>query len=46
MPETLGKCDLCKKGNYILTETKTVGGTEYKVLKCDKCFHQIARGTS
>jgi len=37
-----GKCDVCK-GDLTLKETKEVGGTKYKILKCEKCNKQIAR---
>ena len=46
VPESLGECDLCKKGRYTLKEAKIIGGTEYKILKCDKCSHEVARSAS
>jgi len=29
-----------------LKEAKIIGGTEYKILKCDKCSHEVARSAS
>lgn len=40
-----GECDVCK-GNLILKENKEVGGTKYKILKCEKCNKQVARHES
>ncbi len=41
MPD-YGKCSLCK-GKYKLMETKDVKGTEYTIVKCEKCGHQVAK---
>ncbi|MBS3098087.1 hypothetical protein J4209_04810 [Candidatus Woesearchaeota archaeon] len=46
MEKSFGKCELCNNGNLILKETKAVGGSEYKILKCDKCNYEVARGSS
>ena len=39
------ECPLCKN-EMELIETKIVADTKYKVLKCKKCHHQIARRES
>jgi len=37
-----GVCEICG-GNYVLKEKKQMAGSEYKVLRCEKCKHQVAR---
>jgi len=38
-------CNKCKQEMEILRE-EIVSGTKYKILKCEKCKHQIARADS
>ena len=38
-------CEKCKVEMKLLEE-KIVSGTKYKILKCEKCKHQIARADS
>lgn len=39
------ECPLCKSEMEII-ETKIVANTKYKILKCKKCHHQIAKNES
>ncbi len=36
------KCELCD-GKMVEKETQEVAGTRYRILKCEKCKHQVAR---
>ena len=36
-----GVCDC--GGNYVLKEKKELGSSTYKIIKCERCGHQIAR---
>lgn len=35
-------CNICKQEMNILRE-QIVAGTKYKILKCEKCEHEVAR---
>ena len=35
-------CGMCG-GKYIEIQNKVVGDTMYKILKCEKCGHLVAR---
>ncbi len=37
-----GMCDVCG-GRLIMVESRDVGGTEYVLLRCEKCNRIIAR---
>ena len=41
MPED-SICKKCKKEMKLLEE-KIIAGTKYKILKCGKCYHKVAR---
>ncbi|MFH2027886.1 MAG: hypothetical protein ABIJ08_01995 [Nanoarchaeota archaeon] len=42
MPD-YGQCDLCKKGNLKFLGKKVVANTDYDIVKCDQCGHEIAK---
>jgi len=42
MPD-YGQCDTCKKGALKLKEKKVVAGSEYSIVKCDKCNREVAK---
>jgi len=44
MPEN-NLCENCKIEMGLLRE-EDIRGTKYKILKCEKCNHQIARAES
>ena len=43
MAEDYGQCSLCKKGRLVKKEEKEISGSDYLILKCDECNHQVAR---
>ena len=43
MKDDYGECSLCKKGRFLLKEKKKLAGTDYNVLKCDKCGYCVAK---
>ena len=38
-------CKKCKQEMEVLRE-EVIAGTKYKILKCERCKHQIARADS
>ena len=38
-------CEKCKKEMQVLRE-QVIADTKYKILKCEKCKHQVARAES
>ena len=37
-----GKCSLCG-GKYKFVEAREINNTEYNILKCEKCNHEVAK---
>jgi len=37
-----GICEICG-GNYSFKSMTQIGDSEYRILKCEKCGHQVAR---
>lgn len=43
MKPDYGRCELCKKGILEFKEKKEVASTEYTIIKCNKCNHEVAK---